>query len=211
VSAVVTPAATAAADVAAAAYAGVAAGAPAGAAGAGADAVGPDHGPAAAPPMAAAVAIAADAPAAAPAVAAEAGPAASAAVRSAASKEPQTKYDYGTLLHPLVLLSEPKLAGKITGMFLDLPVEDLCHLLVDGEALRAKVHEARQVLQRADQTQQGQVQKDQGLTPMEDEGAGREGGSACAVAMRPLSSAAGGGEKTLPRRAHPCWGQAERT
>ncbi len=89
---------------------------------------------------------------------------------SAASKGSQTKDDFGTLLFPLVLLL------KITGKLLDLHVEDLRHLLVDGDALRAKVHEAMQVLQQAEQTQQDQEQKDQGPTPIEDEGAGREGG-----------------------------------
>ncbi len=62
---------------------------------------------------------------------------------------PQTKDDIGTLLFPLVLQWEPKLAEKITGMLLDLPVEDLCHLLVDGHALRAKIHEAMPVLRQA--------------------------------------------------------------
>ncbi len=134
VAAVVMTAATAAVDVAAAVNAGVAAGAPAGNAGAGANAVGPDRGPAAAPPMAAAVGI-----------------------DTYASEGPQTKDDFDTLLLPLVLLSEPKLAGKITGRLLDLPVEDLGHLLVDGDALRAKVHEAMQAPQQAEHTQQGQV------------------------------------------------------
>jgi hypothetical protein len=73
------------------------------------------------------------------------------------------------------MLSEPKLAGKITGMLLELPVEDLCHLLDEGDALRGKVQEAMLVLQQEEQAQQDQVQKDQGPTPM-DEGAGREGG-----------------------------------
>ena len=98
--------------------------------------------------------IAANAPAAAPAAAAAAGPAASAAVSSAASKGPQTKDDFGTLLYSLVLPLEPKRTGKITSMLLDLSGEELRHFLIDGDALRANVHEAMQVLQQAQQAQQ---------------------------------------------------------
>jgi hypothetical protein len=99
----------------------------------------------------------------------------------------------------------------MTGMLWDLSVVDLCHLLVDGDALRAKFHEAMQVLQQAEQTQQDQEQKDKGPTPMDDEGDGRKGGSARAVSMRPLTAAANGGAKTLLCRTHRCWSQAERT
>ena len=100
--------------------------------------------------------IAANAPAAAPAAAAAAGPAASAAVSSAASKGPQTKDDFGTLLYSLVLPLEPKRTGRITSMLLDLYGEELRHFLMDGDALRANVHEAMQVLQPALPLQQAQ-------------------------------------------------------
>jgi hypothetical protein len=59
-----------------------------------------------------------------------------------------------------VVLSEPKLAGKITGMLLELHVEDQCHLLDDGDPLRAKVPEAMQGLQQAYQTQQDEAKQD---------------------------------------------------
>ena len=100
--------------------------------------------------------IAANAPAAAPAAAAAAGPASSAAVSSAASKGPQTKDDCGSLLYSLVLPLEPKRTGKITSMLMDLSGEELRYFLINGDALRAKVHEAMQVLQQAQQAQQAQ-------------------------------------------------------
>ena len=98
--------------------------------------------------------ITANAPAAAPAADAAAGPAASVAVSCAAAKGPQTTDDFGTLLYSPVLPLEPKRTGKITSMLLDLCGEELRHFLMDGDALRANVHEAMQVLQQAQQAQQ---------------------------------------------------------
>ncbi len=141
--------------------------------------------------MADAVGIADNAPAAVLSAATAAGPAASAAVCSAASKGSQTKDDFGTLLYSLVLPLEPKRTRKITRMLLELSVEELHHLLGNEDGLRAKVHEAMQVLQQAEQTQQHQEQKAQVPTPMEGEGAGREGGK------RPRS---GGASPELSRR-----------
>ena len=53
----------------------------------------------------------------------------------------------GERMYPLILKSQPELAGKITGMLLescDLP--ELMKLVEDGSALNAKIQEALTVL-----------------------------------------------------------------
>jgi len=54
----------------------------------------------------------------------------------------------GEKLFPLVQLQQPSLAGKITGMLLEMDDSELLHLLESSEALSEKIKEAIQVLQQ---------------------------------------------------------------
>lgn len=53
----------------------------------------------------------------------------------------------GERLYPLIQAIQPSLAGKITGMLLELDNSELLYLLEDARALSQKVDEAIQVLQ----------------------------------------------------------------
>uniref|UniRef100_A0A4W4DWS3 PABC domain-containing protein n=1 Tax=Electrophorus electricus TaxID=8005 RepID=A0A4W4DWS3_ELEEL len=53
----------------------------------------------------------------------------------------------GERLYPLIQALHPNLAGKITGMLLEIDNSELLHMLESPESLHAKVEEAVAVLQ----------------------------------------------------------------
>lgn len=63
------------------------------------------------------------------------------------ASEAEQKQMLGERLFPLIHDLYPELAGKITGMLLDIDNSELLHMLEHHESLRAKVEEAVAVLQ----------------------------------------------------------------
>ena len=66
----------------------------------------------------------------------------------AAAPEDMRKQMIGERLFPLIKMQEPQLAGKITGMLLEMDNGELIHLLESHAALNEKISEALQVLQQ---------------------------------------------------------------
>ncbi|EAW08292.1 polyadenylate-binding protein [Aspergillus clavatus NRRL 1] len=62
-----------------------------------------------------------------------------------AAAPPQQKQMLGEALYPKIQAQQPELAGKITGMLLEMDNTELLGLLEDDDALRAKVDEALSV------------------------------------------------------------------
>jgi len=69
----------------------------------------------------------------------------------AAAPEEQKKQMIGERLFPLIKQRQPALAGKITGMLLEMDNGELIHLLESGEALNEKIQEALRVLESHDE------------------------------------------------------------
>jgi polyadenylate-binding protein len=76
----------------------------------------------------------------------------------AAAPEEQRKQMIGERLFPLVKGLKPEMAGKITGMLLEMDNGELLHLLESREALSEKVGEADMVLQEFANAQQAAAQ-----------------------------------------------------
>ena len=60
----------------------------------------------------------------------------------------ETMSEYGELLYAVISQHWPYRAGKITGMFLELDVEEINELLVNHVALKERVNEANEILDR---------------------------------------------------------------
>ncbi|KAK4052467.1 Protein phosphatase PP2A regulatory subunit B [Microbotryomycetes sp. JL201] len=70
----------------------------------------------------------------------------------------EQKQMLGEALYPKIHASQPELAGKITGMLLEMDSSELLYLIENDEALNAKIAEALQVLEEYQKTQtQGQT------------------------------------------------------
>jgi polyadenylate-binding protein len=86
------------------------------------------------------------------AAAADAAPSATEPLTSsqlAAAPEEQRKQLLGERLFPLIQAHQPKLAGKITGMLLEMDNGELLHLLESQPALMEKINEAIGVLRES--------------------------------------------------------------
>merc|ERR1719397_2314284 len=69
----------------------------------------------------------------------------------AAAPEEQKKQMIGERLFPRIKAQQPQLAGKITGMLLEMDNGELLHLLESPPALNEKIQEALQVLHEHEQ------------------------------------------------------------
>jgi polyadenylate-binding protein len=72
----------------------------------------------------------------------------------AAAPSQEQKQMLGERLFPMIQRMHPDLAGKITGMLLEIDNSELLHMLEHGESLKAKVDEAVAVLQAHQAKQQ---------------------------------------------------------
>lgn len=59
----------------------------------------------------------------------------------------EQKQILGERLYPMIERMHPTMAGKITGMLLEIENSELLHMIEDHESLKAKVEEAVAVLQ----------------------------------------------------------------
>ena len=59
----------------------------------------------------------------------------------------EQKQMLGEKLYPIIQAAQPELAGKITGMLLEMENSEILHMLEDSTSLNSKVNEAVAVLQ----------------------------------------------------------------
>ena len=72
-------------------------------------------------------------------------------VASANAKEPvvqQTLTEYGEQLYVLIAKNYPYRAGKITGMFLELDMDEILELIQNPASLQERLNEANEILDR---------------------------------------------------------------
>jgi polyadenylate-binding protein len=72
----------------------------------------------------------------------------------------QQKQMLGEALYPKIAEMQPELAGKITGMLLEMDNSELITLTSDESALRAKVDEAMSVYDEYVKNKEGEPEKD---------------------------------------------------
>lgn len=80
----------------------------------------------------------------------------------AAAPEEMRKQMIGERLFPLIKMQEPNLAGKITGMLLEMDNGELIHLLESHQALHEKIQEALAVLQQHPGSLEGEETTEEG-------------------------------------------------
>ncbi|XP_005113261.1 polyadenylate-binding protein 4-like [Aplysia californica] len=78
----------------------------------------------------------------------------------AAAQPQEQKQMLGERLFPLIQRMHPELAGKITGMLLEIDNSELLHMLESQESLKLKVEEAVAVLQAHQAKEQASTKKD---------------------------------------------------
>lgn len=69
----------------------------------------------------------------------------------------EQKQMLGEALYPKIHATQPDLAGKITGMLLEMDSSELLYLLENDDALEAKIKEALDVLDEFAKRQQGEA------------------------------------------------------
>jgi polyadenylate-binding protein len=81
----------------------------------------------------------------------------------------QQKQMLGEALYPKIHEMQPELAGKITGMLLEMDNAELINLTADESALRAKVDEAMNVYDEYVKNKDGEGEKDAPKEEVKDE------------------------------------------
>ena len=61
----------------------------------------------------------------------------------------------GEAIYPQIAVTQPELAGKLTGMLLEMPVSELLNLVENRAALDAKVDEGLRVLREHAEAEAG--------------------------------------------------------
>jgi len=83
----------------------------------------------------------------------------------ASAPEEQRKQMLGERLFPRIFSQQPGLAGKITGMLLEMDNGELINLLESEQALNDKIHEALTVLQQSQENEEATEQTEEDKAP----------------------------------------------